>query len=199
MTDRRTGARVVRGPGVCSEVAPEGRWAVGAYADGVRGRLPRGGGWRVWCRRAPWRGCRTGRPLARLLDLLDLDIDPISVLCLLIALPLLVVMAAEQVLRLVLTPVAVLVRALFGLPWPVEIAYGRFGRRESSLVLVDGYATAARVRDAVAGRLASGAPLADPAFQQWLSEVGAMFLPTRPRGTLRRLYRASRQLAGSRR
>jgi hypothetical protein len=137
--------------------------------------------------------------MGRLVDLLDLDIDLISVLCLLIALPLLVVMAAEQALRLVLTPVAMLARVLFGLPWPVEITYGRFGRREASLVLVDGYATAARVRDAVAGRLASGAPLADPAFQQWLSGAGAMFLPSRPRGTLRRLYRASRELAGSRR
>ncbi|BCJ38479.1 hypothetical protein Athai_59820 [Actinocatenispora thailandica] len=153
----------------------------------------------MWCRRAPWRGCRTGRPLARLLDVLDLDIDPISVLCVLIALPLLLVMAAEQALRLVLTPVAMLARALFGLPWPVEITFGRFGRRESSLVLVDGYAGAARVRTAVGGRLAAGAPLDDPAFQQWLSEIGAMYLPTRPRGTLRRLYRAGRQLAGARR
>lgn len=153
--------------------------------------MPGRGRWRVWVRWAPWRGSRTSRPLERVLDLADCDVDPIVLLCLLLALPLLLVVAVEQAMRLLLTPVALAVRLAARLPWPVEIAVRRRGW-DDSLVLADDLASARRIGFGVAAHLGAGRDLADPDFQRWLADNGGLFVPDRRLRLVRRLVGAYR-------
>lgn len=160
-----------------------------ATLDAVRGRMPGRGRWRVWVRWSPWRGSRASRPLERLLDVADLDIDPLVVVWLLVALPLLALVAAEQAVRLLATPVALAVRLAAGLPWPVEIAVRRRGW-DDSMVLARDLASARRIRFGVAAHLGAGRDLADPGFQRWLADNGGLFVPDRRLRLARRLVRA---------
>lgn len=152
----------------------------------------------MWCRWAPWRGSYLARPLELVLDGLDLDIGPLAVICVIVGLPLLFLAAFEQLVRLALTPVAVLVRTLARTAWPVEVSVGFF-RREKSLILVPDQGYAAVVRDATAHQLRTNGSLVDPAFQQWLIDRRAVFVPDRRRRSIRRIARELRTAATGRR
>jgi hypothetical protein len=152
----------------------------------------------VWCRWSPWRGSYLARPLELVLDGLDLDLGPLAVVCVIVGLPLLFLAGAEQLLRLALTPVAVLVRTATRMAWPVEISVGFF-RREKSLILAPDQGSAAVVRDATAHHLRTNGDLADPVFQQWLTDRGAVFVPDRRRRSIRRIARELRTAATGRR
>lgn len=154
-----------------------------------------GGRWRVWSRWAPWRGSRCSRPLTVVLDAADGDIDALALACLLIAVPLLVVVAIEQTARALLTPVAVLVRYVAGLPRPVEITVRGRRRWAESMVLAPDPAAARRICFAVAAHLGAGRDLGDPRFQQWLAEAGGRFVPDRRVRVLRRFVRGLRGTA----
>jgi hypothetical protein len=132
------------------------------------------------------------------LDVLDLDIGPLAVVCVVVGLPLLFLACVEQLVRLALTPVAVLVRTVAGMAWPVEISVGFF-RREKSLILVGDPGSAAAVRDATAHQLRANGSLVDPAFQQWLTDQRAVFVPDRRRRSIRRIARELRTAATGRR
>lgn len=150
----------------------------------------------MWCRWAPWRGSYLARPLELVLDGLDLDLGPLAVICVIIGLPLLFLAGIEQLLRLALTPVAVLVRTLTQMAWPVEISVG-FLRREKSLILAPDQGSAALVRDATAHQLRTNGSLVEPAFQQWLTDRRAVFVPDRRR-SIRRIARDLRTAATGR-
>jgi hypothetical protein len=133
--------------------------------------------WRVWCRWAPWRGYRTAWPLRRCLDLMDFDIGPVPVICLLLAVPAALLVLAEVAAKVLLTPVAMVLRSVLHQRWPVEIQVGRFGRWNRSQVLAVDRTSAFVVCTSLARQLRAGVPLNDPRLQRSLSEADALFVP----------------------
>lgn len=125
------------------------------------------------------------------------DFEFLAVVLVLVALPLLFLAGIEQLIRLTLAPVAVLVRTATGMAWPVEIWVGLL-RRDKSLILVPNQGAARVVRDAAARQLRTSGDLADPVFQQWLIGHRAVFVPDGRRRSIRQIARELRAASGRR-